>query len=556
MKCFLAAIAAVLSITLVAVAVPLPADDAPWPDHSRVPGVVIAHSPAASGIYIGSPGILIMPDGSYLAKHDEFGPRSTERTSAVSHVYRSTDRGQSWEHLARVDGLFWANIFYHRGAVYMMGTSAGHNRGHCVIRRSTDGGRTWTQAKDETSGLLFPDISYATAPMPALIHAGRIWRTMEDEKSGGGWGHSFRALMMSAPVDTDLLVADNWTATNAIPRDPTWLGGQFRGWLEGNALVDPNGRVLNILRVNVEGPSRIAGKAAMVSISDDGRTATFDPETGFIDLPGGAKKFTIRFDPQTNAYWSLTNPVMGHTDRNAGSVRNTLALLRSDDLVHWQVRCILQHHPDVVHHGFQYPDWVFEGDDLIAAIRTAYDDGLGGARNSHDANYLTFHRFENFRDLTIADSVVDPDTIGPSRPARIECDDLLVEGRGFFEGTLHNDAIAFGNRDYVWQQVPEALQGWLFTKTHGGVRAEIQVTAKRELTLGMATAPSQSGIDTAGWEAVPEQTFHYTDGGRTRMQVYRRRIDAGQTIELPQGNWTGGILLLPKHDAIGVPTAR
>lgn len=133
-------------------------------------------------------------------------------------------------------------------------------------------------------------------------------------------------------------------------------------------------------------------------------------------LPGGAKKFTIRFDPRTNAYWSLTNPVMGHTERNAGSVRNTLALLRSDDLIHWQIRCILLHHPDVVHHGFQYPDWVFEGDDLIAAIRTAHDDGLGGARNAHDANYLTFHRFENFRDLTIADSVVDPDTIGLAAP--------------------------------------------------------------------------------------------------------------------------------------------
>ncbi len=140
--------------------------------------------------------------------------------------------------------------------------------------------------------------------------------------------------------------------------------------------------------------------------------------------------------------------------------------------------------------------------------------------------------------------------------ARIERDDLLVEGRGFSQGTLHNDAVAFGSRNYVWQQVPEALQGWSFTKTHGGVRAEIRVTAKREMTLSMATAPSQTGIDTSGWEAEPEHTFHYTDGGRTTMRVYRRRIDAGQTIELPQGNWTGGILLLPKHDATGVPTAR
>ena len=61
----------------------------PNPDHSQVPGVVIPHSPASSGIYIGSPGIAILPDGSYLAKQDEFGPQSTEKTRAVTHVYRS-----------------------------------------------------------------------------------------------------------------------------------------------------------------------------------------------------------------------------------------------------------------------------------------------------------------------------------------------------------------------------------------------------------------------------------------------------------------------------------
>jgi hypothetical protein len=377
-------------------------------DFSQVPGVVIAHSPAASGIYIGSPGIVILPDGTYLAKHDEFGPQSTEGTAAVSHVYRSADRGGSWEHLARVDGLFWATIFHHEGAVYMMGTSAGHNRGRCVIRRSADGGRTWTEAQDERSGVLFPDISYHTAPVPVVIHNGRLWRAMEDEKAGGGWGYAFRAFVMSAPVDADLLNATNWTATNAIARDPAWLDGQFRGWLEGNAVVDPQGRIVNILRVNVSDPSRLAGKAALIRIDEEGRAATFDPTDGFIDFPGGAKKFTIRHDARSNAYWSLTNPVMQHTDRNAGTVRNTLALLRSEDLVHWEMRCILLHHPDVVKHAFQYPDWVIDGDDIIAAIRTAYDDGLGGARNAHDANFLTFHRFPGFRELTLEDSVVDP----------------------------------------------------------------------------------------------------------------------------------------------------
>ena len=48
-------------------------------------------------------------------------------------------------------------------------------------------------------------------------------------------------------------------------------------------------------------------------------------------------------------------------------------------------------------------------DDLIALVRTAHDDGLGGARNNHDANFMTFHRFTNFRKLTMSDSVTAVD---------------------------------------------------------------------------------------------------------------------------------------------------
>ncbi|MFH1570345.1 MAG: exo-alpha-sialidase, partial [Gemmatimonadota bacterium] len=38
-----------------------------------------------------------------------------------------------------------------------------------------------------------------------------------------------------------------------------------------------------------------------------------------------------------------------------------------------------------------------DGEDLVVASRTAFDDGLGGAHNQHDANYLTFHRVAGFR---------------------------------------------------------------------------------------------------------------------------------------------------------------
>jgi hypothetical protein len=49
-------------------------------------------------------------------------------------------------------------------------------------------------------------------------------------------------------------------------------------------------------------------------------------------------------------------------------------------------------------HAFQYIDWFFENEDIIAVSRTAYDDGLGGAHSAHDANYITFHRIHSFRE--------------------------------------------------------------------------------------------------------------------------------------------------------------
>ncbi len=50
--------------------------------------------------------------------------------------------------------------------------------------------------------------------------------------------------------------------------------------------------------------------------------------------------------------------------------------------------------------GFQYADWQFDGADIVALVRTAYNDDSGGARNNHDANYITFHRIKNFRNTT------------------------------------------------------------------------------------------------------------------------------------------------------------
>jgi len=370
-------------------------------DHQIVPGVVIDHSPASSGIYIGSPSLAVLANGNYVASHDEFGPKSTEHSRAVSHIFESRDRGANWKKISTIEGAFWSTLFPHRGALYLIGPDKHH--GNVLIRRSSDGGVTWTSPTNSATGLLRGDGEYHCAPMPVIEHAGRLWRAMEWRNPPIAWGINYRAGMLSIPVDADLLQATNWTCCNFLPSDRAWNGGDMGAWLEGNAVVTPAGEVVDVLRVQTKSCDE---KAAIVRVSQDGKTASFDPATGFIKFPGGAKKFTIRFDPSSKRYWSLANIVLDpYRSREAGSVRNTLALTCSADLLNWEVRCILLRHAEVRRHGFQYVDWLFDGEDIIAACRTAFEDGQGGAHNNHDANFLTFHRFGNFRRLTMANSV-------------------------------------------------------------------------------------------------------------------------------------------------------
>ena len=366
-----------------------------------VPGVVIDHSPASSGIYIGSPSLAVLTNGDYVASHDEFGPESTEHSRAVSHVFQSHDRGATWKKISTIDGAFWSTLFVHRGVLYLLGPDKHY--GNVLIRRSLDGGVTWTSPTNGATGLLCSDGQYHCAPMPVIEHAGRLWRAMERRHPPIAWGINYRAGMLSVPVDADLLNATNWTCSNFLPSDRAWNGADMGAWLEGNAVVTPAGELVNVLRVQTVSPNE---QAAIVHISPDGKTASFDPATGFIPFPGGAKKFAIRLDPQTKRYWSLATVVPErYRASDPGHIRNTLALTSSPDLLNWEVRCNLLHHPDTSKHGFQYVDWLFDGEDIIAACRTAFDDGQGGAHNAHDANFLTFHRFANFRRLTMADSV-------------------------------------------------------------------------------------------------------------------------------------------------------
>lgn len=327
----------------------LPAKSAP---QEKVPGVIIAHSAASSGQFIGSPSLVILPDGNYLASHDFFGPKSGQADCGVTEIFCSTNRGASWRKTAGLRCGFWANLFAHRGAVYLLGTTKEY--GQIVIRRSVDDGQTWTAPDSPATGQLTPTGHWHTAPVPVVEHAGRVWRAFENADHGTEWGRRFCAGLLSAPADADLLNATNWTRSNFLPGDARWQGGDFGGWLEGNAVVAQDGTIVDVLRVDT---LRLPEKAALVTVSADGRTASFDPASGFLDLPGGAKKFTIRPDPHGGGYWTLASIVGTGRERSPsgrpGGIRNTLALLHSADLRRWEIRAGLLHHADPQRHGFQ-----------------------------------------------------------------------------------------------------------------------------------------------------------------------------------------------------------
>src|SRR5690606_32823260 len=92
---------------------------------------------------VASPAIVILENGNYLVSHDY--DRGT-------NIYLSTDKGRNWKQLSRVSPVIWANLFEHNGAVYLMGTTKGW--GDIVIFRSNDYGKTWSEPKDENTGIL------------------------------------------------------------------------------------------------------------------------------------------------------------------------------------------------------------------------------------------------------------------------------------------------------------------------------------------------------------------------------------------------------------------
>jgi streptogramin lyase len=358
-----------------------------------VPGVVVDQQPTGQRIYIGTPSITIMPNGDYFSSHDLFGSGSTEATSGITKVFRSTDKGKTWTRTATITDQFWSTIFQHNGALYIWGYRNSGSNGDILIRKSTDGGVTWSNPSSSTTGLLRDGDYGGTANTP-VIYNGRLWL---------GQG----ARVMSAPVDADLLNASSWTLSNNLPQNTSWLNGTFTFWSEGQVVASPQTGVVLLPKVG-ELP-----KSALIKVNAATGNVSFDP-ADFINLPGGEKKFGAQYDPVSQKFYVLDNPVLpAHANDpkwTPALIRNTAAVLSSKDLRHWDVEKLFLYSANVDYEGFQYLNFAIDGNDLAVISRTAFDVGGTKPPRGHDSNLMTFHTIKDFRSLS-AKHVLVADTL-------------------------------------------------------------------------------------------------------------------------------------------------
>ena len=372
---------------------------------------VVWVGPECLNVFVGSPSLVQLEDGGWLASHDLFGdywPRDTV------HILRSpsgaSPTGVAWQPLSNVTGLYWANLFEHRGALYLLGVdgddvhkvSPPHTTamkgGPVAISQSTDGGVHWSKPVTLING------SFQTAPTPVIEHDGVLYRTMEDSAAGG-----CGALVLWAAAGSNLLSPASWSRSNALVAEDFRKGAGT--WQEGSVVVAPSGEVWNLLRVNGQ-TTEWNNKAAATVLDRASGKLTFKQ---WVDGPFSNSKFAVRRDPAspTPVYYALSTNV---TDTNialarrnvswAIGARNNLVWSRSLDLVSWEVCTTvladdtgLAPAASAEYTGFQYPDWRFDGKDVVALVRTAYRGAPGAGRS----NRVTSVRIVDYAGICGAD---------------------------------------------------------------------------------------------------------------------------------------------------------
>ncbi len=314
---------------------------------------------------------------------DVYGEKLDELSTATV-IRKSTDNGATWQEICRIPDLRWGSLFVYGHEVYVVGNNI--KDGSVMSAHLKSDGTVET-----VSGFLQCG---GGAPTAVLIRNGRFYK-------------AYAQRVASVPVE-DLMNPDSWISSNNMRDILTvdWLrrvsGMNLIGITaidanEPNLVVGRDGVIYVFYRVNHVGTDR----QIVLKLSADGSTLSKAEEidsflTGF---PTSLSKVIIRYDESTDRYIAISN---AYTGAVLTSQRTVLCLASSKDLFHWEINDYLLVSRDIASplteaykHAFQYPDFAFDGDDLILAVRESSDY----ANYFHDGTYTTFYRVKNYRNL-------------------------------------------------------------------------------------------------------------------------------------------------------------
>lgn len=346
---------------------------------------------AFSGHTLCNPCIVKMPSGTIVSCMDIYEHRAPQNCELI---FRSYDRGATWEYVCDLFPCMWGTIFEHKGVLYMLATAT--ENGDLLIGASYDEGTTWTKPVMIFPGSgLWSFAGWQRQPMPVIEYKGKLMTSIEY----GCWNEPdlFGIHTLWINADADPLIAENWNVSVGTHYDKNWANSPRGGnpaLLEGNLFVTPDGRVINLLRMQISNSDPAYGCACYleVDMEDIDAAPKFD---SIQEMPTGANTKTyVQYDAVSRKYWAIGNLV---TDPSKPAMRNVVGLLVSDNGFDWRTVKILFDYSKLKSEevGMQYHQFIIDGNDILWVSRTAFNQ----AHNYHDSNCQTFHIIADFRKL-------------------------------------------------------------------------------------------------------------------------------------------------------------
>ena len=341
---------------------------------------------AFSGKYLCSPSLIRTKEGCLLSSMDGY---AKDYPQNLTLIFKSVDNGKTWEYVTELYPCFWGQLFNFNGDVYMIACTTEY--GNLIISKSIDGGNSFLEPVTLLRGSNGKNGNDGVHknPQPPVVFNGRIYFSLE----WGSWANTdfcHAAMVASVKVTDDLLNAENWTFSKPKKFQPfvkEIAHLPLNAMTIEGTLVENDGNLFNVMRFSGD-------KQALcykVNYNDNKAPLEF---YSLINFPANLSKFTIKYNAETNAYYSIATINYNNSKPWA---RNYLALLKSYDLKEWKIVKDIYNYtnssPEKI--GFQYVSFEFSGDDIIFICRTAQN----GANSYHNSNYQTFDVIKNFKIL-------------------------------------------------------------------------------------------------------------------------------------------------------------